>query len=119
MTVPHSIHLGRKSDPGVCRAAEFNLRSNLTTKVQMSGIPLLFLCQIYMYYISSETYLRALPDGGTYKFLFDLCSVQIARLPTNQKTKTGVEPTILPIVMLFTLCLLHCVYSDMKDNVSI
>lgn len=42
-----------------------------------------------------------------------------SRPPANQKTKTGVEPTILPIVMLFTLCLLYCVYSDIKNNTPI
>jgi len=73
-------------------------------------IPLLFLCQIYMCYIPSESYLRALPDGDTHKFLSDLCSVQNSRPPANQKTKTAFEPTILAIVMLFILALFQCVY---------
>lgn len=82
-------------------------------------IPLLFLWQIYMCYIPSETYVRALPDGGIYKLLSYLCSVQNSRPPANQKTKTGVKPTILPIVMLFILALFQCVYSNVYSNVLI
>lgn len=42
---------------------------------------------------------------------------KIQDLLQTRRLKTGVEPTMLPIVMLFTLCLFYCVYSDMKDDI--
>lgn len=67
-----------------------------------------------MCYIPSESYIRALPDGDNHNLLSYLCSVQNSRPPANQKTKTGVEPTILPIATLFILALFQCVYSKGK-----
>ncbi len=115
ITVLHSIRLGRNSDPGACRAAEYNLRSNLTSRIVNRATKCrweaILYCSfvrythiIYCWNTIEELYLMVILTT-----LYLISVVYKVKISCKEGTKTDVEPTFLPIVTISTWYLLACV----------